>query len=78
MFLFSEQDERCVGPLVAALAPLAGPEGHRLVAARSRPAVLLHGPEAGETGRLIVETAAERVRMREGHERTQTGRQAGR
>lgn len=73
-----EQDERCLGPLVAALAPLAGPEGHRLVAARSRPAVLLHGPEAGETGRLIVEAAAERVRVRYGYERTQADRQTDR
>lgn len=55
------QDERCVGALVAALAPLAGPEARRLVTARSRPAVLLHGPATLEGGDLV-EAAAQRVR----------------
>lgn len=48
--------------MVAALAPLAGPEACRLVAARSRPAVLLHGPGTVEGSRDLVEAAAERVR----------------
>lgn len=58
---FPAQDERCVEAVVAALAPLAGPEARRLAAARSRPAVLLHGPATAESGGGLVEAAAERV-----------------
>ncbi|CAM9982264.1 unnamed protein product [Ectocarpus sp. 8 AP-2014] len=55
-------DERCVETVVAALAPIVGPEAFRLlVVARSRPAVLLHGPGAVEGGGSLVEAAAERV-----------------
>lgn len=48
--------------VLAALAPLAGPEASRLVAARSRPAVLIHGPATAEGGGRLVGAAAERVR----------------
>lgn len=48
--------------VVAALAPVVGPEAFRLlVVARSRPGVLLHGPGAAEGGGSLVEAAAERV-----------------
>lgn len=48
--------------VVAALAPVVGPETFRLVVvARSRPAVLLHGPGAAEGGGSLVQAAAERV-----------------
>ena len=57
----ARQDERCVSSIVAALAPLVGPEARRILAARSRPAVLLHGPATAEGGSLV-EAAAERVR----------------
>lgn len=63
LFFFFSQDERCVDAVVAALAPLVGPEASRLVAARSRPAVLLHGPATAEGGGNLVEAAAERVRL---------------
>ncbi|CAM9932401.1 unnamed protein product [Ectocarpus sp. 12 AP-2014] len=57
-------DERCVEAVVAALAPVVGPEAFRLlVVARSRPAVLLHGPGAAEGGGSLVEAAAERLGM---------------
>lgn len=56
------QDERCVEAVVAALAPLAGPEASRLVAARSRPAVLIHGPATAEGGGSLIGAAAARVR----------------
>eukprot|EP00904_Undaria_pinnatifida_P006698 jgi/Undpi1/3158/HiC_scaffold_15.g06532.m1 len=55
-------DERCVEALVAALAPLVGPEACRLVTARSRPTVLLHGPSTVEGGGGgLVEAAAGRL-----------------
>lgn len=48
---------------MAALAPLVGPEACRLVTARSRPTVLLHGPSTVEGGGGgLVEAAAGRVR----------------
>ncbi|CAM9856766.1 unnamed protein product, partial [Ectocarpus fasciculatus] len=57
-------DERCVEAVVAALAPVVGPEAFRLVVvARSRPAVLLHGPGAAEGGGSLVQAAAERLGM---------------
>ncbi|CAM9360776.1 unnamed protein product, partial [Ascophyllum nodosum] len=63
-------DERCVGSIVAAIAPLVGPETRRILAARSRPAVLLHGPATAE-GSSLVEAAAERLGL---HVRTITMR----
>eukprot|EP00752_Nemacystus_decipiens_P017233 g15437.t1 len=54
-------DERCVEAVVAALAPLAGPEASRLVTARSRPAVLIHGPATADGSGTLVEAAAERL-----------------
>ncbi|CAB1097222.1 unnamed protein product [Ectocarpus sp. CCAP 1310/34] len=60
----SSTDERCVEAVVAALAPVVGPEAFRLlVVARSRPAVLLHGPGAAQGGGSLVEAAAERLGM---------------
>eukprot|EP00903_Cladosiphon_okamuranus_P012041 g11306.t1 len=54
-------DERCVEAVVAALAPLAGPEASRLVAARSRPALLIHGPATVDGGGSLVGAAAARL-----------------